>query len=71
MKINAQPNQESPKKARFLSPWLAYPLALIVWEGLPWAISLLTRRYGWMESRPGLWNLLGLMLVFVGTVGLL
>jgi protein-S-isoprenylcysteine O-methyltransferase Ste14 len=64
-------NNGQPKKAKFLSPWLAYPLALIVWEGMPWAISLLTFRYGWVAGRPGFWNLLGLIPALVGTVGLL
>lgn len=64
------PNLPS-KKAKFLSAWLAYPLALLVWEGLPWAISLLTRRYGWTENHPSIWNLFGLIPVIFGTVGLL
>jgi protein-S-isoprenylcysteine O-methyltransferase Ste14 len=65
------PNREPPKKTKFLSPWLAYPLALIVWEVLPWAISLLTPHYGWMAGHPSIWNLLGLIPVLIGTVGLL
>ena len=71
MNKSENPDQGPAGRTRFLSPWLAYPLALIVWEVLPWALSLLTRRYGWIEGRPGLWNLLGLMPVLVGTVGLL
>jgi protein-S-isoprenylcysteine O-methyltransferase Ste14 len=65
------PNSGDPKKAKYLSPWLAYPLALLVWWALPWAISLLTPHYGWVTRRPGLWNLLGLILVLFGTIGLL
>lgn len=65
------PNNGQPKRARFLSVWLAYPLALLVWEGLPWAISLLTPRYGWVAGIPGIWNLLGLIPVLVGTIGLI
>jgi protein-S-isoprenylcysteine O-methyltransferase Ste14 len=65
------PNSDQPKKNRFFSPWLAYPLALLVWEGLPWAISYLSPRYGWVAGRPGLWNLIGLIPVLVGTAGLL
>lgn len=57
-------------KRKFLSSWLAYPLALTVWWVLPWAISLLTPRYGWLTGRPGLWNLSGLILVLPGTIGL-
>lgn len=64
-------NSEQPKKTRFLSPWLAYPMALLVWEVLPWAISLLTPRFGWVAGRPSIWNLLGLIPVLIGTIGLL
>lgn len=64
-------NNEQPKRTKFLSPWLAYPMALIVWEVLPWAISLLTPRYGWIGDRPSIWNWLGLIPVLVGTAGLL
>ncbi len=62
---------EQPKRVKFLSPWLAYPLALLVWEGLPWAISLLTHRYGWVAGSPGIWNMLGLIPVLLGTTGLI
>jgi protein-S-isoprenylcysteine O-methyltransferase Ste14 len=71
MNSNKNPNQNQPKEARFLSPWLAYPLALFVWGVLPWAISLLTPQYGWVAGRPGVWNLLGLIPVLVGTTGLI
>jgi protein-S-isoprenylcysteine O-methyltransferase Ste14 len=71
MNTTENPNRESPKKTKFLSPWLAYPLALIVWEALPWAISLLTPRYGWMAGHPSIWNFLGPIPVLIGTVGLL
>ncbi len=64
-------NRGQPKRTKFLSPWIAYPLALIVWEVLPWAFSLLTPRYGWVGGRPAIWNLLGLIPVLIGTTGLL
>ena len=64
-------NSDQSKKAKLLSPWLAYPMALLVWEGLPWAISLLAPRYGWTAGRPNTWNLMGLIPVIVGTIGLL
>lgn len=64
-------NNEQPKRTKFLSPWLAYPMALLVWEGMPWAISLLSPRYGWTAGRPGIWNLPGLIPVLIGTIGLL
>ncbi len=50
---------------------MAFVAALIVWEVGPWAISLLTPRYGWVADRPGPWNLLGLIPVVVGTTGLI
>lgn len=65
------PPSRQPKGTKYLSPWLAYPLALIVWEVIPWAISLLTSRYGWVAGSPGLWNWLGLIPVLFGTIGLL
>jgi len=65
------PNGGQPKRTKFLPRWQAYPLALIVWGVVPWAISLLTPRYGWVAGRPGLWNLLGLIPVVVGTTGLI
>lgn len=64
-------NQKSSKETKHLSPWLAYPMALIAWEVLPWAISLLTPRYGWTAGRPSIWNLRGLIPVILGTAGLL
>jgi protein-S-isoprenylcysteine O-methyltransferase Ste14 len=65
------PNSGQPKRATFLPSWQAYPLALLVWGVVPWAISLLTPRYGWAAGRPGIWNLLGLIPVLVGTTGLI
>jgi protein-S-isoprenylcysteine O-methyltransferase Ste14 len=50
---------------------MALIAALIVWGVGPWALSWLTPRYGWAVGRPGPWNLLGLIPVAVGTVGLL
>jgi len=63
------PNQEQSQRAH-IPYWMAFVAAPIVWGGAPWAISLLTPRYGWVAGRPGLWNLLGLIPVVVGTVGL-
>ena len=71
MKTTENPNQEQTKKVKHLSPWLAFPMALIVWWVLPCAISLLTTHHGWATGRPGLWNLLGLIPVLIGTIGLL
>jgi protein-S-isoprenylcysteine O-methyltransferase Ste14 len=46
---------------------VAIPLAH---GGIPWALSLLTPRYGWTGGRPGGWNLLGVILLVVGAAGL-
>jgi hypothetical protein len=59
--------------------WMAVLLGLFVWfvalplvHGvIPWAISLLTPRYGWTEGWPRVWNLLGLFPVIVGTAGMI
>jgi protein-S-isoprenylcysteine O-methyltransferase Ste14 len=64
-------NGEPPKGTKFLSPWLAYPMALLVWEGMPWAVSLLTPHSGWTDGLPIIWNLLGLIPILIGTIGLL
>ncbi len=59
--------------------WMALSVALFFWvvgvplvHGvLPWAISLLSPRYGWTEGRPAIWNLLGLIPVVIGTACLI
>ena len=57
-----------------MSRWTMLVLGLVVWvvgmplaHGVvPWAISLLATRYGWIDGRPGMLNLLGLVPVLVG-----
>lgn len=71
MNTTENPDQEPSKRGKFLSLWLAYPLALIVWWVLPWAISWLTPHFGWVTGRPDIWNFLGLFPVLIGTMGLL
>jgi protein-S-isoprenylcysteine O-methyltransferase Ste14 len=39
--------------------------------GGPWAISLLSPRYGWSASSPGIWNVFGLMPIALGIAGLI
>lgn len=66
------PEGQDAKRAR-VHRWLAYVLAVlavIIWGVVPWALSLLTPRWGWAADRPGLWNLLGLAPVVLGTSGL-
>ena len=38
---------------------------------LPWAVSLLGPRYGWLHGVPAIWNLLGLLPVTAGALVLL
>ncbi len=38
---------------------------------VPWAVSLLARRYGWTRGHPGMWNQLGLLPVVVATACLI
>jgi len=66
MNTSKIPNNERPKT---IPRWLAYVLFTIVWGVIPWALSLLTRRYGWEQGRPGIWNLLRLIPLAVGIVG--
>src|SRR5574341_221550 len=73
------PNSEQPKRVKSLPRWLALLVALIFWLVgvplfyglLPWAISLLTPRYGWSEGHPANWNLLGLIPIVIGTACLI
>ena len=61
---------QAPSKRASVPWWMGFLTALILWEVSPWIISLLTPRYGWTVGRPGLWNLLGLIPVVAGTMGL-
>jgi protein-S-isoprenylcysteine O-methyltransferase Ste14 len=46
---------------------LAWLVAIPLVHGvLPWAISLLGPRYGWVAGHPAVWNLLGLAAVLIG-----
>ena len=71
MNTTDRPDQSPVKEAKTLSLWIVYPLALLVWGILPWAISLLGDRYGWNAGRPGFWNLLGIIPALVGAAGIL
>jgi len=59
-------NNGQPKR---IPRWLAYVLFVIIWGVVPWALSLLTPRYGWVAGRPGFWNLLGLIPLVAGIAG--
>ena len=69
MSTTENSNQEPPKRAS-IPLWVGLIAALFVWEVIPWTISLLTPRYGWVVGHPGPWNWLGLILVVIGNIGL-
>ena len=50
-----------------MPPWLGAIIHLaalpIVLGVIPWALSTLGVRHGWIGSSPGVWNLMGLVLV--------
>lgn len=62
-----------------LPRWKALIIALIFWVILlplvhaviPWALSLLTPRYGWTKGQPEVWNWLGLIPVALATLCLI
>src|ERR1700734_2809810 len=64
-----------PPNGIVIPRWMAILLALFVCliviplahGAVPWAISKLTHRYGWVHGSPGFWNLLGLIPVGVAT----
>lgn len=74
----SQISDEEPPGKVSLPRWLALALGVFAWlvaiplaHGvLPWAVSLLAPRYGWMDGRPGSWNLLGSVPVLFAVVTL-
>ncbi len=63
------PNKEQPARARIprsMAPINLALLFLLVHVAAPWGLSLLSTRHGWVGGRPGLWNLLALILVVPG-----
>lgn len=73
MKSTGTTTPQPPKRS--LPCWLGglccglrIPLAHGV---IPWAVSLLATRHGWVEQRPGIWNWLGLVPVLVGSAGII
>jgi protein-S-isoprenylcysteine O-methyltransferase Ste14 len=70
-----EPSGASPARKAGIPRHLAFVLApflLLVAHGvLPWAISLLGPWYGWTDGSPAVWNLLSLVPVALGVMGLL
>ncbi len=72
------PDQVQPNHAS-IPGWVAVIIAIFFWvillplvhAGIPWALSLLAPRYGWVEGRPGIWNLLGWIPIALATICLI
>ncbi len=72
MSPSGVPESRSPNRI-VIPRWMAILLALFVCliviplahGAVPWEISRLTHRYGWVHGSPGFWNLLGLIPVGV------
>ncbi len=66
------PSSKQPKRARlphWITPIYLTALFLLVHVAAPWGLSLLSTRHGWVDGRPGQWNLLALILVVAGIAG--
>jgi protein-S-isoprenylcysteine O-methyltransferase Ste14 len=67
--MNDAVNGPSDQKIR-LPRWSAVAYFLValplVHVAIPWAISLLAARHGWLAGHPGVWNWLGLIPVAAG-----
>jgi protein-S-isoprenylcysteine O-methyltransferase Ste14 len=66
-----QKNDDVSETRRYPLPHWVTPILLAVaflafHVVLPWALSLLSTRYGWWDGLPGVWNWLGLLLAVVG-----
>jgi len=66
MSISTIPDRKPPKN---IPRWLAYVLFAVIWGLVPWALSLLAPRYGWVGGRPGVWKWLGLIPLAAGIAG--
>jgi protein-S-isoprenylcysteine O-methyltransferase Ste14 len=63
------PNKDQSKRVRlphWITPIFLTVLFLLVHVAAPWGLSLLSTRYGWVDGRPGTWNLLALIFVVAG-----
>jgi protein-S-isoprenylcysteine O-methyltransferase Ste14 len=69
MNTSKIPNKEQSNAARlphWTTPILLSALFLLVHGAMPWGISRLSTRHGWVNRRPGQWNLLALLPVSAG-----
>lgn len=75
--MGGEPDQK-PSRRISISRRTAYALVPLAWlvaiplaHGvIPWTLSLLTHRYGWVNHRPGIVNLIGLFPILIGCFGL-
>lgn len=65
-----RPDLEMPKR-KSIPLWAGFVLSMVVWGGIPWALSLLTRHLGWVDGLPGPWNWVSLFPGILGLLGLL
>src|SRR4029453_1677531 len=68
------PNKERSRRGplpHWMAPIFVAVLFLLVHIALPWGLSSLSPRHGWINGRPGKWNLLALVLVVAGIAGTL
>jgi protein-S-isoprenylcysteine O-methyltransferase Ste14 len=71
MSTSEAPDSQPSKKGgipRWAAPIVVIGGTLAVHVALPWAISLIMPRYGWVEGHPGWWNWIGLLPVAAGLV---
>jgi protein-S-isoprenylcysteine O-methyltransferase Ste14 len=77
--VAQRPDTASTRRKLTLPRWLLLLLAVTVWpllvflfHGLlPWGLSGMARRFGWVEHRPGYWNWTGLGPVALAAIGFL
>ncbi|NIS82603.1 MAG: hypothetical protein GTO14_20925 [Anaerolineales bacterium] len=72
MNASGVPDNKSSKRVsipRWMVPIYWAVGLLLVHNVIPWGLSLLSPRYGWVEGRPGLVNLFSLILIAVGLAG--
>lgn len=75
MNLSAIPESVPPNNVRLPRTRAGVIRNLVVWliviplahGGVPWAISRLTPRHGWIHGSPGIWNWLGLAPIALAT----
>jgi hypothetical protein len=69
MSAASAPSSEQSTRTK-LAHWIAAffwtVLFLLVHVAAPWGLSLLATHHGWVDGRPGVWNLVALLIVIPG-----